>query len=63
MTEREQLAALGMQIRSLRSRIENAEQDSLTFEEEWALHRLEQTLDRLIGAGRMKRSVEIDPTI
>lgn len=64
MTRQEQLAAIGMEIRNLNARIESAEQeDSLTFEAEWSLHRLQQTLDRLKGAGHGKRSVKIDSTI
>ena len=64
MTEREQIAAIGMEIRNLNARIESAEkEDSLTFEIEWSLYRLEQTLDRLKGAGKVKRSAEINPTI
>jgi len=64
MTRQEQLAAIGMEIRNLNARIESAErEDSLTFEAAWSLHRLQQTLDRLKGAGRMKQSAAIDPTI
>ena len=64
MTRQEQLAAIGMEIRNLSARIESAEkEDSLTFEIEWSLHRLQQTLDRLKGAGKVNRSAEIDPTV
>ncbi len=64
MTRQEQLAAIGMEIRNLNARIESAEkEDSLTFEAEWSLHRLQQTLDRLKGAGKVSRSAEINPTI
>jgi hypothetical protein len=64
MTRQEQLAAIGMEIRNLNARIESAEQeDSLTFEAEWSLYRLQRTLDQLKGAGKVRRSAEINPTI
>ena len=64
MTRQEQLAAIGMEIRNLNARIESAErEDSLTFEAAWSLHRLQQTLDRIKGAGKVRRSAEINPVI
>lgn len=64
MTRQEQLAAIGMEIRNLNARIESAEkEDGLTAEAEWNLFRLQQTLDRLKGAGKVRRSAEINTAI
>ena len=58
------IAAIGMEIRNLNARIESAErEDNLTFEAAWSLHRLQQTLDRIKGAGKVRRSAEINPVI
>jgi len=57
MTEFEQLAGLVMQIRNLRARIECADEDCLTWEEEWQLQYLERRLDQMKGGidyGRRK---------
>ena len=60
MTEREQIAAIGMEIRNLNARIESAEkEDCLTAEAEWAVFRLEQTLDWLQREGRGKRPARL----
>jgi hypothetical protein len=49
MTELEQLAGLVMQIKNLRARIECADEDCITWEEQWELRRLEQKLDQMKG--------------
>lgn len=51
MTRLEQFAALVMQIRNLRARIESAGDDCFSWEEEWQLRCLEERFDRLKGGG------------
>ena len=60
MTRQEQLAAIGMEIRTLQARIENAEQeDCITAEAEWNLFWLQQTLDRLKGGGGKGKRADV----
>ena len=53
MTTIEQVAALVMQINNLKARIECAEEDSLTWEEEWQLKHLENQLEKLTQGGNI----------